>query len=110
VNKCLLTALLMLSICPLYGDMVYDPIQDIVYSTPQTADINNTEYMLLLHNIGIIGKRIDGATGKISSKAGGKQLVAYLQRIGTPTALRLIKDCKKGVIYFPDGSVCRKLR
>lgn len=110
MNKYLLAALLMFPICSLYGDMVYDPVSNAIYSTPQTADINNVEYYNLCISVIIISGRIIESTGKIFSKAGGKQLIAYLRRVGTPTALRLLNDFKKGAIYFPDGSVCRKFR
>ncbi len=106
MNKRLLSMLLMFPMYSLYAPMVYDPVSNTIYSTPQTPDINLAEYYSLLEGCLIVDFRTTAVTGNL--KANKKQILRYLKSIGTPTAKRLIKDLKMGAIYFPDGSVCRK--
>ena len=95
----------------LFGDMVYDPATGVIYSKPLSSSINQAEYRLLslaCHQIGMNIKSMKG--GREPSKQELlEQWSFYLKGVGTPTALRLIDDLKKGKVFYPNGSVMQNL-
>lgn len=93
----------------LSADMTYDPIHNLLYSTPWSSDVSQAEYFNLLqwreqyrtqikNNIKFVGGD--------ASRCCDKQIFHYLRQIASPAALRLIEDLKKGFILYPDGSLC----
>lgn len=88
-----------LTVVSLSAELRYDAVGNYFYSFPKTADVNISEYNILVVQCGIIINRIDAlliAAGKKgNTKIYSKQVFEYLKQIGTPTALRLLKDLKK---------------
>ena len=103
--------LFMIIAVPLWANLTYDPITDIIYSEPQLPDINQADYFYLFRDCVVIEANIKLCNkGNYPSKNDAlNQLSIYLKRIGTPTALRLMSDLKKNKFFYPDGSVMRHI-
>jgi len=88
------------------ADMIYDPVRNLVYSNSKESNINQDEYRYLL---GLCLQLEQRLLHHVPSKQNFKQVLAMLEQVQTPTARQLIKDLKKKKIFFPDGSVYKKL-
>ena len=106
MKKMFLISLFMVTTTPLLADMVYDPVQDTIYSNPQTPDLNQNEYRKLLSTciqIQINLKKL--SPGRRFSK---RELLShfspFLRNIGSSTALRLLSDLENDILYYPNGS------
>lgn len=112
MNKFLITTIISSVVPHLSADMVYDPVNNTIYSTPQNSSINNREYVVLLIECGIIVSRIrnnDMWYGQKTSEQNIlRQIFSHLQKIGTPTALRLLTDLQRDCLFYPDGSIAIK--
>jgi len=93
----------------LFSDMVFDPVLNAIYSNPKTADINQSEYYLMLLDCLVIeGNVWRVKRGRVTLKEMIAQISPFLKNIGSTTAHRLLKDFEKNTLYFPDGSVIKK--
>lgn len=95
----------------MFAETRYNPINNLIYSHPETSDINQFEYrLLILACIGIENRMIAiNGKNRPSVKDFFKQCELYLKRIGSPTALRLIADMKHNKICYADGSFMKKI-
>lgn len=93
------------------AELRYNIVTNLYYSHPETSDINQVEYRLLVFACIEIENRIKAVNGVKNPPLGDyfKQCEIYLKRIGTPTALRLISDLKLNKMYYSDGSFMRKI-
>lgn len=111
--KRMLLVALALGLMPLFikSEMRYNPVNGLLYSHPESPEINKVEYLLLLAACVQIENNVKAANGSkiVSNKELYNQCVFYLKSIGTPTALRLISDMKKNGVYYANGSYMRKL-
>ena len=95
-----------------FADLVYDPTTHVIYCKSKAKNIDQNEYRSLLrHCIQIENNIIVMVKNrKISPKKDFlNQCISYLRKVGTPTALQLIKDLKRDKVYYPDGSVMNKI-
>jgi len=111
--KKILIATLMMSLFMevIVAETRYNPINNLIYSHPETPDINQVEYRLLILACIEIENRMVAINGAIrpSEKDFFKQCEFYLKSIGSPTALRLIADMKHNKICYVDGSFMKKI-
>jgi len=98
----LLTSLMILSFIPLFAELKRDPKTKRYYSLPLSG-INQTEYHLLVWKCKDVEDqflnmraRLAGG-GRSSFTVGGKEMMIteFLERIATPTSIRLLEDLKK---------------
>lgn len=109
--KILLMATLTLgSISSSIAEMRFNPLNNRYYSYPETPDISQHEYVMLLIDCATIKKRIIAANGEIEPdfQLIIDQYIVYLTAVGTPTALRLIADLKRNAIFLSNGTFLRK--
>jgi len=99
--------LLLFSSSIILSDMIYDPLQNIIYSSPLSSNIDQSKYVLLLHMCTQINDNMAKMNNGIYPSYNNFMIQTEhaLKTIGTPTALRLLADLKKGKIFYPNGSV-----
>jgi len=90
--------------------MVYDPATCIMYSSP-IKGINAAQYYLYVAACVQIEANMQAVNPgkKINAKKWKAQCIHYLQKIGNPTARRLIEDLKENAIYYSNGQFMRKI-
>jgi len=100
--KKLLMAISMLSFAlPLCGELKRDHATYRYYSLPAAPDINQDEYHILVWQCkDIITQHRAATAGSLGAsswklRGGGAMVSEYLQRIATPTSLRLLADLQK---------------
>jgi hypothetical protein len=110
IKKNYLSYLFFFQMSFISADMTYDPVNNTIYSTPFSDEINQLEYwylvqecMIVVNNMKILNGGINPAYKDIL-----KQLEFALKKVKTPTANRLLKDLKKNKVFYPDGSVASK--
>ncbi len=104
--KKLLILLLTCSATLSVARMTYDPVTRLVYSLPKSSKVNPVEYNLLVWAcIGIDCNMHVPNCYPPTKKESLHQYSIYLKRIGTPTALRLLDDLKKGKLFYANGAV-----
>lgn len=114
MKKLLITTLiigLIASTPRIIAEMRYNPLNNILYSYPETPDINQNEYLMLLFGCAQIEARLMAMNNgkQASRKTLFDQCSVYLNAIGTPTALRLIGDLKSNKIHYANGSFMKKI-
>jgi hypothetical protein len=111
MKKLIVGLVILFSMTTMLAEMMYDPVNDAIYTLPADQNISQDEYRMLIINCIILEANIREANQmKLPSyKEIIKQCKHYLKQIGTPTALRLITDLKKNKIIYPDGSFMRKI-
>lgn len=111
MKKQLLPILLFTVTNILFADMTYDPINNEFITTPVLPEIDQNEYGILYRHCIQMQENIKHYNhGKYpSNKELLKQFSAYLKKVGTATALRLMSDLKKNKIFYPDGTLFRKI-
>lgn len=110
MKRLLIALLIMMGTKQCVAEMRYNPLNDLVYSHPETPDINQDEYRVLVLGCAQIRTRIVAISGKQPSKKEFfNQCSFYLKAVGTPTALRLLKDIRANVVNYADGSFMRKI-
>lgn len=98
-----------------YSDLVFDPVSNQCYTLPLSSDINDDEYIGLFFKAVFVVKNMQEVNDAwndesvLSAEQCLQQVFAFLRRVGTPTALRLLSDLEKNVILYPDGSVFRRI-
>ena len=105
-------ALIILSITsPLFAEMRYNPINNLLYSHPETADINQADYRLLIAGCIALEANMRAMNGgnQPSNNDVLTQCIVLLQAVGTPTALRLIADLKNNTVHYANGSFMKKI-
>lgn len=115
--KKVLFVLSIVTISFLSAKMIYDPVQDIVYSTNSKIDIK--KYNILILDCLKIAKNMCGLYGykeenynefiNIYAKDVLQEIYVYLRKVGTPTAHQLIEDFQDNHVYSTDGVVLRKM-
>ncbi len=107
----LMTLIIGLGHNQLNAEMRYDPVQNVLYSHPQDSSINHVEYVgLIVACIELSNRLVAMNNGRqIPIKEDLEQAYVYLKSVGTPTALRLIKDLKANAIYYKNGAFMRKI-
>ena len=89
-----------------FADMVFDPVTNRAYCKTNAKNIDQAEYGMLCIHCLQLSVNIETNKGRTGTKELLNQvIIVYLKKIGSPTALQLLKDLKKGIIYRPDGSV-----
>ena len=93
------------------ADMVYDPVRDIVYTNSVSPKINQYEYAVLFlmcangaRNMTELNNNIYPGLTKVLAQA-----EHYLRQHRTHTALQLLADLRRGVVFYPDGSIAIKI-
>lgn len=111
MQKLLAAILILGSMSSLIAEMRFNPLNNSYYSYPETPDIDQQEYMLLLADCGVIKERIQAANGGIipNFQLVINQYAFYLNSVGTPAALRLIADFRNNAVYLPNGTFLRKI-
>ncbi len=110
-KRALILGIIMAMPASLLADLIFDPITNKCYSSPVSPEINRQEYAgFWLSCIQIISNMIYLSDGiPVTKKEIMQQISQYLQKNGSPTALRLLADLQKGKIFYPDGSVAREI-
>lgn len=111
IMKKLLLGICFFKVCGLMGNLTYDPVLNTFYTLPVSKEINQDEYRMLVIYCIQLQENIRAANSGIypPDKDLLQQMINYLKQVNTPAAKRLIEDLKKDKIYYPDGSVMRKL-
>jgi hypothetical protein len=93
------------------AEMRYNPLNNLIYSYPETPNINQDEYRMLILGCVEIISRISVVHGgkKLSKKEILDQYEFYLKAVGTSTALRLLADLRNDVINYANGSFMKKI-
>lgn len=108
----LMTVLILGSIGHLLAEMRYNPINNLIYSHPETPDINQADYRLLLASCIAIEANMRAMNSGMlpNPKIIIDQCTAYLNSVGTPTALRVIADLNKNTIhYYANGTFMKNI-
>ena len=105
----IITLMLSLLTLNIVAQMRYNSLNGLLYSHPETADINQDEYSLLLESCALIEKTIRAYSANPSTKEMKKQSAIYLKAVGTKTALRLLDDLKGNYVYSSNGRKLYKI-
>lgn len=111
MKKTLIVLLIAVMGINISAEMRYNPINNLLYSHPETPEINQDEYRtLILWCIELEARIIAMNRGLIvSQKDVLDQCNFYLKAIGTATAHRLMKDLKKNKVYYTNGSFMKEI-
>lgn len=111
--KHLLLALFTINLMTQYAEaeMRYNPLNNLIYSHPETSDINQHEYRLLIAACIEIENRMEAMNGgkPQPKKDVIDQSIFFLKTVNTATALRLIADIKTNTISYANGTFMKKL-
>ena len=104
----ILLTIILVTVALLNARMIYEPASDMLYCS--SLKINRDEYVQLLAQCVQIKMNMTQAAQKEPSfKSFIKQVSKFLKGIKTHTAKQLLKDLKENKIYYPDGSICRRI-
>lgn len=112
MKKLLIIAVIIgCSVLHIGAEMRFNPFNNLIYSHPETSDINQDEYRILLVACIEIEARLITMNGgkRVSKKVALDQFNVYLKAVGTSTALRLIADLKSNKIYYSNGRFMKKI-
>jgi len=105
LKKILLSSFIIISPSFVLAEVTWDLVNNTIYSTPMTPDINQAEWLRLFGCCVKIEQSMKEINEDVDSYQTIKQMIFFLNGIGSLTAKRLIADLEKNTVMYPDGTV-----
>lgn len=91
---------------PVNAQMRWNPSNNMVYTYPESPEINQCEYFVCILACYGIYNNMKQLNYNVAAQTVIQQCIYFLNSKECAAAQRLAQDLKSNAVYFPDGSYC----